>query len=192
MFLCHLTIFIFNLPLCVCVCVCVHVHMCVCVLNCPVMSNSLWPHGLQPTRVLWPWGFPGKNTEVGCHYLPQGTSWPGTESMSLASPALAGRYFTLHHLGSRWLTSRVLENRTFIRFLDSIDLFPLPPISFSAGVQPRQDPGGTLAMNGIGKGRHVRPALIGPSLRGKEREWPDWGCAAESGNALFFTVAFIP
>ena len=143
MLLCHLTIFIFNLPLCVCVCVCVCACMRarVCVLNCPVISNSLWPHGLQPTRVLWPWGFPGKNTEVGCHYLPQGTSWPGTESMSLASPALAGRYFTLHHLGSRELTSRVLENRSFVRFLDSIDLFPLPPISFSAGVQPRQDPG---------------------------------------------------
>ena len=30
-----------------------------------VMSNSLWPHGLQPTRLLCPWNFPGKNTGVG-------------------------------------------------------------------------------------------------------------------------------
>ena len=33
------------------------------------MSDSLWPHGLQPTRLLRPWGFPGKSTGVGCHRL---------------------------------------------------------------------------------------------------------------------------
>ena len=32
-----------------------------------VESNSLWPHGLQPTRLLRPWDFPGKSTGVGCH-----------------------------------------------------------------------------------------------------------------------------
>ena len=31
--------------------------LCVCVLSCSVMSKSLWPHGLQPTRLLCPWGF---------------------------------------------------------------------------------------------------------------------------------------
>ena len=34
-----------------------------------VMSDSWWPHGLQPTRLLHPWDFPGKSTRVGCHYL---------------------------------------------------------------------------------------------------------------------------
>ena len=29
------------------------------------MPNSLWPHGLQPTRLLCPWNFPSKNTGVG-------------------------------------------------------------------------------------------------------------------------------
>ena len=29
----------------------------------------LWPHGLEPTRYLHPWDFPGKNTGVGCHCL---------------------------------------------------------------------------------------------------------------------------
>ena len=35
-----------------------------------------------------------------------------------------------------------------------------------AGVQPQQDPGGTLRMKGVGdrERRHVRPALIGPNL----------------------------
>ena len=36
-----------------------------------VVSNSLWPHGLQPTRLFCPWDFPGRNTGVGCHFLPQ-------------------------------------------------------------------------------------------------------------------------
>ena len=34
------------------------------------------PHGLEPTRLLCPWNFPGKNTGVGCHFLLQGFSWP--------------------------------------------------------------------------------------------------------------------
>ena len=35
-----------------------------------VMSDSLQPHGLQPTRLLHPWDFPGRSTGVGCHRLP--------------------------------------------------------------------------------------------------------------------------
>ena len=37
-----------------------------------VVSDSLWPHGPQPTRLLCPWDSPGKNTGVGCHFLLQG------------------------------------------------------------------------------------------------------------------------
>ena len=37
-----------------------------------VVSNSLRPRGLQPTRLLCPWDAPGKNTGVGCHSLLQG------------------------------------------------------------------------------------------------------------------------
>ena len=36
-----------------------------------VVFKSLWPHGLQPTRLLHPWDFPGKSTGVGCHCLLQ-------------------------------------------------------------------------------------------------------------------------
>ena len=32
-----------------------------------VVSNCLWPHGLQHARLLHPWDFPGKSTAVGCH-----------------------------------------------------------------------------------------------------------------------------
>ena len=37
-----------------------------------VMPDSLRPHGLQPTSLLCPWDFPGKNTGMGCHFLLQG------------------------------------------------------------------------------------------------------------------------
>ena len=33
--------------------------------SCSVVSDSWWPHGLQPTRLLRPWDFPGKSTGVG-------------------------------------------------------------------------------------------------------------------------------
>ena len=50
-----------SLCVCVCVCVCVSVSvsvcLCVCVCESSVMSDSLWPEGLQPTRLLCPWGF---------------------------------------------------------------------------------------------------------------------------------------
>ena len=36
-------------------------------VNCSVVSDSLWP-----TRLLFPWNSPGKNTGVGCHSLLQG------------------------------------------------------------------------------------------------------------------------
>ena len=34
-----------------------------------VVSNPQWPHGLQPTRLLHLWNFPGRSTGVGCHCL---------------------------------------------------------------------------------------------------------------------------
>ena len=37
--------------------------------GCSVVSNPQWPHGLQPTRLLHPWDFPGQSTGVGCHCL---------------------------------------------------------------------------------------------------------------------------
>ena len=45
--------------------VCVHV----CVYMCSVMSHSLQSYGMQPTRLLCPWDFPGKNTGVAYERL---------------------------------------------------------------------------------------------------------------------------
>ena len=37
--------------------------------SCSVVSNPQQPRGLQPSRLLRPWDFPGKSTGVGCHCL---------------------------------------------------------------------------------------------------------------------------
>ena len=52
-----------------------------------VVSDSLRPHGLQPTRLLCPWDFPGKNTGVGCHFLLRYTSYYFTTTL----------FFTCHN-----------------------------------------------------------------------------------------------
>ena len=40
--------------------------------SCYVMSDSLRPHELQPTRLLCLWDYSSKTTGVGCHFLLQG------------------------------------------------------------------------------------------------------------------------
>ena len=50
------------------------------------MSNSLRPHGPQPTRLFCPWNFSGKSTGVGCHTLLQ-EIFPNPE-IKPESPAL--------------------------------------------------------------------------------------------------------
>ena len=44
---------------------------CCCCSVASVMSDSVRPHGRQPTRLPRPWDSPGKNTGVGCHFLLQ-------------------------------------------------------------------------------------------------------------------------
>ena len=51
-------------------CFCLAV-MDLCCYAASVMSDSVRPHRRQPTRLLFPWDSPGKNTGVGCHFLLQ-------------------------------------------------------------------------------------------------------------------------
>ena len=58
------------------------------------MSNSFWPCGLWPIRLLCPWDSPGKNTGVGCRALLQGIFQTQESNPILISPSLAGEFFT--------------------------------------------------------------------------------------------------
>ena len=42
---------------------------CSCCLVTSAVSDLVWPYGLQPTRLLCPWGCLGMSTGVGCHAL---------------------------------------------------------------------------------------------------------------------------
>ena len=64
-----------------------------------VVSDSLWPYGLQPTRLLCPWGdSPGKNTGVGCRALFQGI-FP-TQASDPGLPHCRRILYCLSHRGS--------------------------------------------------------------------------------------------
>ena len=66
-------------------------YVCIlCVRLCSVVSQFATP----PTRLPCPWDPPGKNTGVGCHFFLQGSSRPRDQTAPLASPALAGGFFT--------------------------------------------------------------------------------------------------
>ena len=85
----------------VCVCVCVSM----CVLSHSVVSNSLRPHRLGPTRLLCPWGFSRQEYWSGLPSPPQGNlPNPGTEPRSLHC-FLRWRQmlYCLSHKGSPWI-----------------------------------------------------------------------------------------
>ena len=60
-------------------------------LSRSVGSDFLQPHGLQPTRLLCPWDYPGKSTGIGCHFLLQRIFL--TQECNRVS-SLAGGFFT--------------------------------------------------------------------------------------------------
>ena len=52
------------------------------------MSESVQPHGWQPTRLPRPWDSPGKNTGVGCHFLLQCMKVKSESGVSQSCPTL--------------------------------------------------------------------------------------------------------
>ena len=103
------------------------------VLSCPVVSNSLWPHGLQPARLLRPRGFSRQEYCSGLPCPPPGGIFLNQRlnpSLLFGSPALAGGFLTtvppgktsfhctqsllrlhLHSLFFLYLSSRVWASR---------------------------------------------------------------------------------
>ena len=65
----------------------------ICVLSRSVVSDSLWPHGLQPTRLLCPWGcLQARILEWVVMPSSRGSSQPRDRTqVSL----IAGRFFTI-------------------------------------------------------------------------------------------------
>ena len=89
-------------------------------------SDSLQPHGLQPSRLLCPWDFPEKNTGVGTHFLLQGIfPTQGSNSNLQGFPHQQVDSLPPNHMGSlSWRvdsiknqTSKIIfSNFTFSRY----------------------------------------------------------------------------
>ena len=62
------------------------------------MSDSLRPHGRQPTRLLRSWDFPGKSTGVGCYFLLHGIFQ--TQGSNPGLPHCRQTLYLLSHQGS--------------------------------------------------------------------------------------------
>ena len=52
------------------------------------MSDSVRPHGRQPTRLRCPWDSPGKNIGVGCHFLLQCMTVKSGSEVAQSCPTL--------------------------------------------------------------------------------------------------------
>ena len=72
-----------------------------------VTSDSLWPHGLEPTRLLCPWGSTGKNTGVGYHAFLQ-RIFPIQEDLHLLHCRQILYHWTLRDASENIFTGRVL------------------------------------------------------------------------------------
>ena len=53
------------------------------------MSDSVWPHRWQPTRLPCPWDSPGKNIGVGCHFLLQCMKVKSESEVAQSCPTLS-------------------------------------------------------------------------------------------------------
>ena len=60
-----------------------------CCLVALVVSNSVWPHRRQSTRLRHPWDPPGKNTGVGCHFLLQCMKVKSESEVTQSCPTLS-------------------------------------------------------------------------------------------------------
>ena len=77
--------------------------MCACKIT-SVVSSSLQPYGLWPTRPLCPWGLSRQEYWSGFPCLPPGIlPHLGIESTPLISPELAGGFFTTSVTWEAWL-----------------------------------------------------------------------------------------
>ena len=141
------------------------------------LTESPWTVAYQAPLFM---GFPRlKNTGVGCHFLLQGL-FPGMEPVSLASPALVGRFFTTEPLGKPptvLLQSKQLVVDCFLIII----LLQFSSVQFSNSVvsdslRPHES-------------QHTRPPCPSPSpgVRSNSRPSSQWCHPAISSSVVPFS-----
>ena len=90
------------------------INMVVCAQPCLTFATP-WTVALQASL---PMGFSSKNTGASCHFLLQGDlPNPGTEPMSLTSPALQADSLPLNHWGSPYIWCGLIYTYIFFQIL---------------------------------------------------------------------------
>ena len=95
-----------------------------CCLDAKLCRTLMWLHGLQPARLPCPWGSPGKNTGVGCHFFLQGI-FPTKNQTHVSCTVRQILYY--------WYTREAqvyTGNDKFVKW-------SIPGIDFSSNIQPR-------------------------------------------------------
>ena len=106
------------------------------------VSDFLQPRGLQPTRLLRPWDFPGKNAGVGCHSSSRGSSQPRDQhrdQIRVPYVSHTGEQVLYHqcHLGS----PRTTQSKEFSRSEHwSGQPFPAPEDLSNPEMEPKCPP----------------------------------------------------
>ena len=76
------------------------------IVSCSVVSNSLQPHWLQPTKLICPWDSPSKNTGVVAIPFSRGSSQPRDQTQV---SCIVGRFFLLKGMGGQGRPRVVLK-----------------------------------------------------------------------------------
>ena len=84
-----------------------------------VVSESLRPHGLQPTRLLCPWNSQGKSTGVGCHCLLRPTE---TNDLYIRSDQLLSRVrlFATPWIAAHQASLSITNSRSSLRHVHRV------------------------------------------------------------------------
>ena len=110
-----------------------------------VVSDPQRPHGLQPSRLLHPWDFPGKSTGVGCHcLLCYYVLGPRNEDKSLSDSDFLRVDFRCKSVGSMSFDLFDLQSHNISVTLKSIQL-PGKHHNYPVGGQPTA---GNLVLSG--------------------------------------------
>ena len=86
---------------------------------------TLQPHGLQPTKLLSPWDFPGKDTGVGHHFLLQGI-FP-TQGSNVGLLHCRQILYRLSYKGSP--ANRISQSIQLVQLLSCVRVFATPWIA---------------------------------------------------------------
>ena len=120
------------------------------------MSDSVRPHRRQPSRLLCPWGSPGKNTGVGCHFLLQCMKVKSLSRVRLfatpwtaAHQALPSMGFSRQEYWSEVPLPTCTSLSQFVFFVFFFTFWPHPAACGALVPQPGINPAPTVLEGGI-------------------------------------------